>query len=194
MSSEQSAEQVFTQLEKRTHKFITINRRQNYVDYAVKQLFGAGKNATWTRLIPTEQERVSQFFRDHQLHFFSSAMQPFSQGQKPQWWRNFYQGWTVTYVALELLYHLNCRNVYVVGMDHSFAQVGRPNQVQNFTGDDHNHFDKNYFKGHQWQLADLPMSEKYYRVARKKYEEDGRNVWDATIGGRCTIFKKHPEI
>jgi len=84
------------------------------------RLFGTTKNSTWTQLSINDQERVSQFFRDYKIHFFSSASQPFSQGQKTQWWRQFYQGWTVTYVALELLFNLNCQNVYIVGMDHSF--------------------------------------------------------------------------
>jgi hypothetical protein len=58
-------------------------------------------------------------------------------------------------------------------------------------GDDPNHFNASYFgKGFRWQLPDLETSERGYRMARQAYEADGRQVLDATVGGKLTIFEK----
>eukprot|EP01052_Picozoa_sp_SAG31_P049699 SAG31_NODE_11005_length_1074_cov_1.395897_1_plen_103_part_00 len=36
----------------------------------------------------------------------------------------------------------------------------------------------------------MEHNEEFYRIARKIYEADGRNIIDATIGGKCNIFTK----
>jgi len=102
-----------------------------------------------------------------------------------------HEGWTVTYVSLQILYFMGCTEVVIVGMDHNFAQEGGSNKLQTLDGADPNHFDPNYFGGgQQWQTADLARSEKFYKIARKTFEADGRRIFDATIGGKCDIFEK----
>ena len=100
------------------------------------------------------------------------------------------EGWTVTYVGLQILYIKGCQTVYIVGMDHNYKQQGAPNSMQTMKGDDPNHFDSSYFKGNQWHLADLKQNEKHYNIARDEYEKDGRQIIDATIDGHCTVFEK----
>ena len=107
------------------------------------------------------------------------------------------QGYTVTYVALQILHFLGCGSVSIVGMDHSFAQKGNGGEVQVLEGADPNHFDPNYFGGGQkWHLADLHESEHYYSIARQAYESTGRQLVDATSGGQCRVFDKarHEEL
>jgi hypothetical protein len=102
-----------------------------------------------------------------------------------------WEGATVTYVALQLAYHMGFRQVILIGVDHSFASKGKANQTVVSEGDDPNHFSAAYFgKGFRWQLPDLDTSEVGYRMARAAYERDGREVLDATIGGKLTVFKK----
>ena len=101
-------------------------------------------------------------------------------------------GGTVTFVALQLAYFLGLSKVIIVGLDHSFADIGTPNstQVRN-TEEDLNHFHPNYFpKGSKWQLPDLKRSELSYELARAFYENNGRKIIDATIGGKCEVFEK----
>ena len=101
------------------------------------------------------------------------------------------QGYTVTYVALQVLHFLGCESVSIVGMDHSFAQSGKGGDTQVLNGADPNHFDDNYFGGgQQWQLADLEQSEHYYAIARQAYDVTGRQLVDATINGKCHVFDK----
>src|SRR5512140_1852689 len=102
-----------------------------------------------------------------------------------------WEGATVTNVALQLAYHMGFRQVILIGVDHSFTSKGQANQTVVSEGDDPNHFSPGYFgKGFRWQLPDLDTSEVGYRMARAAYERDGREVLDATIGGKLTVFPK----
>ena len=102
----------------------------------------------------------------------------------------FGEGYTVTYYALQLAYAMGFQNVFLVGVDHSFKQSGKPNELQKMDGDDPNHFHPEYFKGHEWQLADLEASELAYRTAKFYYQRSNRQVFDATIGGKLDVFPK----
>ncbi|HWR65423.1 MAG TPA: 6-hydroxymethylpterin diphosphokinase MptE-like protein [Bellilinea sp.] len=102
-----------------------------------------------------------------------------------------WEGATVTNVALQLAYHMGFSKVILIGVDHNFASQGTPNTMVTSTGDDPNHFSGAYFgKGFRWQLPDLETSERGYRNARQAFEADGRQVVDATVGGKLTIFPR----
>jgi hypothetical protein len=102
-----------------------------------------------------------------------------------------WEGATVTYVALQLAYHLGFDPVILIGVDHSFSSKGKPNTTVTSQGDDQDHFDPRYFgAGFRWQLPDLEMSERAYLMARSAYESAGRRVLDATVGGQLTVFPK----
>jgi hypothetical protein len=100
-------------------------------------------------------------------------------------------GATVTFMALQLAYHIGFQTVILIGVDHSFTTQGKPHQAVVSQGDDPNHFSPNYFgKGFKWQLPDLETSEHAYRLARQAFGADGRTILDATIGGHLTVFPK----
>jgi hypothetical protein len=102
-----------------------------------------------------------------------------------------FEGFTVTYVALQLAFHMGFSEVILIGVDHNFTTQGPANQAVVSQGDDPNHFSPNYFgAGFKWQLPDLEGSERAYRLARHAYESDGRRVLDATVDGKLTIFPK----
>lgn len=102
-----------------------------------------------------------------------------------------WEGATVTNVALQLAFHMGFEKVILIGVDHSFANKGKPNTTVVSDGADPNHFSGAYFgKGFRWQLPDLETSERGYRNARLAFESAGRQVVDATIGGQLTIFEK----
>ncbi len=98
---------------------------------------------------------------------------------------------TVTYVALQVAFHMGFGQVILVGVDHTTNVPGKANATIVSQGDDPNHFNPAYFgKGFRWQLPDFDTSEIGYRLARQTYEANGRQVLDATIGGRLTVFPK----
>ena len=102
-----------------------------------------------------------------------------------------WEGATVTYVCLQLAYHMGFEEVVLIGVDHSFQTTGEANQTVVSRGADPNHFRDEYFgEGFRWQLPDLETSEKAYRLARESFEEDGRRILDGTVDGRLTVFPK----
>ncbi len=117
--------------------------------------------------------------------------------QMPQFARDcsisVHQGYTVTYVAMQLAYHMGFEKVALIGADHNYAIKG-PGGKSVVSGErDDNHFDKNYFAGGvKWQLPDLVGSERSYLFAKEAYSEDNREIVNATEGGQLDIFQRVP--
>lgn len=101
-----------------------------------------------------------------------------------------HEGYTVTFVALQLAYYMGFRRVFFVGLDHNYKFEGNPNETIKWEGDDTNHFDKNYFKDRLWQPPDLVASELAFHLAKFYYERDGRKIYNATPGTKLDIFPK----
>lgn len=100
------------------------------------------------------------------------------------------EGYTVTYAALQVANYLGFDEVIIIGMDHKFDFEGEPNESKLMVGNDLNHFSVDYFKGHSWDNPDLLNSEKYYKIAKDRFEERGKRIIDATLGGNCNVFQK----
>ncbi len=102
-----------------------------------------------------------------------------------------FEGFTVTYVALQLAYFMGCQQVYLVGVDHNYTTQGPANLAVVSQGEDPNHFSPHYFgKGFKWQLPDLDGNERAYHMARNAYEAAGRSVINATVGGKLEVFPR----
>ncbi|MQC27230.1 MAG: DUF115 domain-containing protein [Chloroflexi bacterium] len=125
---------------------------------------------------------------DETMFLFSTYERPkFARDVRGRVW----EGATVTYVALQLAFHMGFETVVLIGVDHNFETQGTPNTTVVSEGTDRDHFDERYFgKGFRWQLPDLEASERAYHMARAAYEADGRQVLDATIGGKLQVFPK----
>jgi hypothetical protein len=114
-----------------------------------------------------------------------------AEGFSPDASGRVFEGFTVTYVALQLAFYMGFSQAILIGVDHNFSTQGPANKAVISQGDDPNHFSPNYFgAGFMWQLPDLQGSERAYRMAKNAYENNGRHVLDATIGGKLTIFPK----
>jgi hypothetical protein len=116
-----------------------------------------------------------------------SVHEPFSRDLS----RGMHEGWTVTFAALQVAYHLGFTEVVLIGLDHRYRYDGQPNEPRVMTGPDTNHFSDTYFaQGQSWDNPDLARSEASFRLAREVFEADGRRIVDATLGGACTVFPK----
>ncbi len=106
--------------------------------------------------------------------------------------RYVYSGGTVTHATLQLAYYMGFQEIYLVGLDHSFAESGIPSKTEVRTADkDVSHFHPDYFpKGSKWQLPDLMRSELAYTQAKAYSKANGRKIYDATLDGKCEIFEK----
>lgn len=102
-----------------------------------------------------------------------------------------HEGWTVTFVAMQLAFFMGFSEVVLIGVDHHFVTPGDPNKEVVSQGDDPNHFHPDYFgKGMRWHLPDLERSEHSYHMAKEAFESSGRRIVDATLDGKLTIFPK----
>ncbi len=152
----------------------------------------------------TEMQALSvpRFFSWHSRSYFPSSTSAanlptflYTTYESPGFARDVrgrvWEGATVTYVALQLAFHMGFSRVILVGVDHDFVSRGEANKTVVSQGDDPNHFSPRYFgKGFRWQLPDLATSEIAYQMARDAYERDGREVIDATVGGKLAVFPK----
>lgn len=102
-----------------------------------------------------------------------------------------WEGHTVTYVALQIAFHMGFHRVALVGCDHSFAVHGPANAEVKAGEKDLSHFDPAYFPpGASWQLPDLRQSEVAYLLALDAYEKAGRKLVNATDGGRLELLPR----
>ncbi len=98
---------------------------------------------------------------------------------------------TVTYVAMQVAFHMGFKNVALIGCDHNFVTKGAANMTVEAGEKDSNHFAPNYFAGGvKWQLPDLFESEIGYTLAKNMYECYGSKIVNATEGGQLDIFDR----
>jgi len=100
-------------------------------------------------------------------------------------------GHTVTFVAMQLAFHMGFDSVALIGCDHDFSAKGPPNQTVVSSEKDDSHFDSNYFAGGmKWQLPDLVQSELSYALAKEVYEAFDRKIFNATEGGQLELLPR----
>ena len=105
--------------------------------------------------------------------------------------RLIYEGFTVTYVLLQLALWKGFTKVGLVGVDHHYRYEGNPNQECLATGVDPNHFHPGYFSnGTRWNNPDLAESEASYSMARRAFEQAGGQVVNITPGSHLDVFER----
>jgi hypothetical protein len=106
--------------------------------------------------------------------------------------RIVYWGGTVSFMNLQLAYHLGCKPIYLVGFDHNY-QV--PNNAEGTVitsvNDDVNHVHPDYFgRGYRWHDPNVARMEIAYRAAKKFLDPRGVHVLNATVGGHLEVFPR----
>lgn len=106
--------------------------------------------------------------------------------------RKLYIGGSVTYIAMQLAYYMGFNPVILVGVDHAYKTVRKTkDKVKLLAYDKKSHFRSDYYKkGDVWVPPDLQKQEFSYEIARYAYESTGREILDATIGGKLKVFPK----
>jgi hypothetical protein len=100
-------------------------------------------------------------------------------------------GKTVTYAAIQFAHYMGFDEVYLIGKDHSYAATLKPTNAEVSDGHDLNHFSPKYYRaGQKWDSPDYYSEELAYKLSRKAFEEDGRKIMDATVGGKLEVFEK----
>jgi Protein of unknown function DUF115 len=173
---------LFSELGFTTSYFVSIN------DLVIEQCADEIAALPIPKFIAWHSNRHFKTFPDKLMFLYTTYTGPkFAHDMTRRVW----EGATVTNVALQLAFYMGFQQVILIGVDHNFASKGEANKTVISTGDDPNHFSANYFgKGFRWQLPDLDTSEIGYQKARDAYRKAGREVLDATVGGKLTVFPK----
>lgn len=101
-----------------------------------------------------------------------------------------YWGSTVTFLGLQLAYFLGFKELYVIGLDHSYKAPSSDHTIISDSADP-NHFDPRYFgPGKRFHFPDVDRMVESYWLAKKIFEEDGRKIYNATPGTKLEVFKK----
>lgn len=109
-------------------------------------------------------------------------------------YRFVYEGWTVTYVLLQLAVIMGCNPIYLVGVDYSYSigdkeKVGDGNKWVD--PESKSHFIKGYCaadKGVVWTIPRFDKTDKAFKYAAKFAKENGIEIYNATPGSRLQFF------
>lgn len=95
---------------------------------------------------------------------------------------------TVTYSMIQLAAYIGYDEIYLIGMDHTYANV---------TNDKGEIIQRNHVKNHAFEdekpnevVANISYMEDAYRRARKYCDEHNIKIRNATIGGHLEIFER----
>ena len=105
-----------------------------------------------------------------------------------------YAGQSVTYVNLQLAFHMGFTSVVLIGVDFDYVipdDAERNGELLTSRGPDPNHFHPNYFgAGKTWKDPRLDRVAQNYELARAMFEAAGREIVNATVGGKLEIFRR----
>ena len=109
-----------------------------------------------------------------------------------------YLGSTVTYISLQLAFHLGCDPVYLIGVDHNYGELPKLFPPGKITITEENihlvrglHFDDDYYKvGDQIGVPNVKIQEDAYAKAREVYERHGRHIYNAGLNSKLEVFEK----
>jgi GT2 family glycosyltransferase len=103
-------------------------------------------------------------------------------------------GQSVTIANLQLAFWMGVQRVVLIGMDFSYSipsDAERRGDVIVSQSDDPNHFDPRYFgAGKTWHDPKLDRVLVNYRLADEVYHAAGREIVNATVGGRLEVFPR----
>lgn len=95
---------------------------------------------------------------------------------------------TVTYTMIQLAVYIGYKEIYLIGMDHTYA---------NITNDKGVIIKKNNIKSHvfddeapQEVVANISYMENAYKSAKKYCDNNNIKIFNATIGGKLEIFTR----
>lgn len=102
-----------------------------------------------------------------------------------------YMGWTVIYACLQLAFHLGFSEVYLLGVDLSYAPLTLPELRGELTIERREHFHPQYHTRAARRNPPRPQRMlTAFQSARRAFEREGRRIYNATPGGKLEIFPR----
>ncbi len=104
--------------------------------------------------------------------------------------KGLYRGYTVTYCSLQLAAYLGAKEIYLLGVDHSYSD----NSIA-----EENHFIKNYYTDDEKEkyremyksaTFEIEKATKAYEAAEVYLRKHGFRIYNATRGGKLEVFER----
>ena len=100
--------------------------------------------------------------------------------------KGVYEGFTVTYMAIQIAVYMGFKEIVLLGVDHNYSMTMMPDgTVAKQDIDDH--FSK---KDKITNLPQLYKSTLAYQAAKKYADEHGIKIYNATRGGKLEVFER----
>ena len=109
-----------------------------------------------------------------------------------------HRGPTITYLMIQMAYHLGFSKIYLIGLDHNYGKLPElfpPGKIkvtkENYHLVQECHFDKDYYKiGDTLGVPNVKAQEKAYTSAKTFIESTGREIINLSPDSKLNIFKK----
>lgn len=106
-------------------------------------------------------------------------------------YKGVYQCETIIAEAIQLAYYMGFSKVYIIGVDFNYNMKNVNNKDLTFENGEGNYFIKDYAaKGEVLNLPNQESNILGFKAARKAFEDDGREIYNATRGGKLEVFER----
>lgn len=100
----------------------------------------------------------------------------------------FYDGYTVTYFALQMAVYMGFKEIYLLGIDCSYVNEIYDDGTIKDTGSKKNYFSSNYVKDNRFRNTTKMI--KAYKAAQQYTKKYGIKIYNATRGGKLEEFER----
>tara|TARA_A100001011_G_scaffold364412_2_gene415156 strand:+ start:2192 stop:3061 length:870 start_codon:yes stop_codon:yes gene_type:complete len=99
---------------------------------------------------------------------------------------------SVTFLAIQLAIYFGFSQIILVGFDNNFNTKGRSDKAVTSSGDDTDHFDKNYFgQGVIWQLPNYDALDFGFKTVKNYFNKNtDKEIINCTVGGNLYYFQR----
>ena len=101
--------------------------------------------------------------------------------------KGLYGGYTVSYMCLQMAVYMGFKEIYLIGVDHSYSVTLQPDGSLSVNNEIKNHFSE---KDNLANVPQLFKSTLAYESAKKYATEHGIKIYNATRGGKLEVFER----
>ena len=101
--------------------------------------------------------------------------------------KGVYEGFTVTYMAIQIAVYMGFKEIVLLGVDHNYSMTMMPDGTVAKQQDIDDYFSKN---DRNLNIPQLYKTTLAYQVAKKYADEHGIKIYNATRGGKLEVFER----
>jgi len=159
----------------------------------IKQCYDDYNQALSSKIIKFIPKQFKSYFNGINYFPLNVVYQPNPFPQFARDFDNIYDGWSVSYMLLQLAYLLGYKEIYLVGMDYNYVIEKEQERRNNKWSDKNsiNHFTQEYNadeKGVIWNKPNFEKTDLAYDFASNFLQKEGVKVMNATPQSKLKAF------